>query len=81
MLRLYHEFSRFTGKLFVASDDTEFEFTVGSDIAKVNGKEQKLPAIVTLKDGLPVLPLNFLLDKAGYQYSLSNEKLVVTFAD
>lgn len=80
-LRLYHEFSRFTGKLIVASPDKEFVFTVGSATATINGKAWDLPAAFTLKDGLPVLPLNLLLEKLGVSYRFTEEKLTVSFAD
>jgi hypothetical protein len=67
--------------LQIGSVDKEFVFTDGSDVATVNGKELKLPAKVTLKDGLPVLPLNLLLDQLGYSYTLTDEKLTVSFAE
>jgi len=62
----YYEWSRFTGKLVIENvNNDRVEFTVGSDVALVNGKEHKLKKAVETYDGLPVIPLLFLYDATG----------------
>ena len=75
----YYEWSRFTGKLYILTkNDHEIVFTMGSDVAVVDGKETKLKKTVELRDGLPVLPLYFLYDLAGIRYSKEGNVLTVT---
>jgi hypothetical protein len=70
---IYYEWNRFENRLYLkTSTDTEFVFIVGSDICTINGKEEKLDKPFYLFDKLPVLPLKFLLDKAGLKYSVSD---------
>ena len=63
---LYYEWSRFTNRLYIlAANDTEMEFHIGSDTVKVNGKNEKLAKPLTLKDGLPMIPYKWFLNKIG----------------
>lgn len=72
----YYEWSRYTGKLLIATaDNHEIVFTVGSDTAIVDGTEAKLKEAVTLKDGIPVLPLYFLYDSLGITYTMEDKLL------
>ena len=76
---LYYEWSRYTGKLLIATaNNNEVVFTVGSDMALVGGKETKLAEAVVLKDGIPVLPLYFLYDSLGIKYTVE-DKTVTAF--
>ncbi len=68
---LYYEWNRWTGKLFLkAANDTEFEFTVGSNKVLINGKEQTLAREFALYDGIPVLPMKLILDNSGVDYTI-----------
>ena len=74
----YYEWSRKTGVLrILTADDKEVIFTVGSSKVLVNGEEILLPEAITLKDGLPVLPLYFLYDTIGIKYEKDGNKLQV----
>lgn len=73
---IHHEWDRFGGKLYLkTSTDTEFLFTVGSDVALVDGKEEKLKKPVFLHDHMPVLPLRFVFDKAGLAYEIKDNTI------
>ncbi len=75
---IHHEWDRFDGKLYLkTSTDTEFLFTVGSDVCLVNGKEEKLKKAFGLHDHMPVLPLTFIFDKANLSYSVENNTVKV----
>jgi len=75
----YYEWSRFTNKLYILTkNDHEIVFTIGSDVAVVDGKETKLKKAVELRDGLPILPLYFLYDLAEIRYSKEGNVLTVT---
>ncbi len=66
---LYYEWSRFTGELLIENAKKDrIVFTVGSDIAVVNGKQKKLAEKVTLRDGLPEIPLFVLYDAMNITY-------------
>ena len=73
---IHHDWDRFEGKLYLkTSTDTEFRFTVGSDIALVNGKEEKLAKPLALHDHMPILPLRFVFDKAGLSYEIKDNTI------
>ena len=75
----YYEWSRFTNKLYILTkNDHEIEFNIDSDIAIVDGEEVKLAKAVTLRDGLPVLPLFFLYDIAELTYTYEGKAIVVS---
>ena len=59
------------------------KFTVGSNIAVVNGSNVTLKKNVELYDGVPVIPLLWLLDTCDYNYvyDFTNRTLDVTVAD
>lgn len=80
---LYYEWSRFTNRLYVlTANNTEMEFHVGSDTVKVNGKDEKLAKPFTLKDGLPMIPYKWFLDKLGItRFSTDGNKLTVKSFD
>ena len=78
----YYEWSRFTGKLrIVTKKDHEIIFNVDSDVALVDGKETKLAEKVTLRDGLPVLPLFFIYKIEGTNYTFENKAVTVSTLD
>ncbi len=75
----YFEWDRHTGRLYIASaGNKEITFTVGSDKALANGKEIVLKEAVSLKDGLPVLPLEVLYDALGVSYEITGKTIAVT---
>ncbi len=77
--QFYYEWSRHTGKLYIATaNDQEIIFSVGSDKAIVNGEEAQLKEPITLKDGLPLLPLYFLYDSLGITYKVENKVVNAT---
>ena len=68
--RLSYDWSRFTGKLGIYSfNGTLLEFTVGSNVCYVNGTATQLDRAVTLLDGMPVIPMLFVFDNAGVDYT------------
>ncbi len=77
-LNLYHEWSRFTQKLYIkAANETEIVFTVGSDKALVNGAEKQLSKAFYTFDSMPVLPLEFILENSGIAYERNNNVISV----
>ena len=80
---LYYEWSRFTNRLYILSaNGTEMEFHVGSDTVKVNGKDEKLAKPFVLKDGLPMLPYKWFLNKIGFtNYSVEGKSIKVSTID
>ena len=75
---IHHEWDRFGGELYIKTpDDTEMRFTVGSDVALVNGKEEKLKKAFYLFDHMPVLPLRFVFDKGGIFYEIKDNTIFV----
>jgi len=81
MLNLYHEWNRFTGKLYMANKNTEIVMNVGSDIATINGVSKAMPFALTLRDGIPVIPLKFLMDNLGYPYEMTDSAMTIHFYD
>ena len=67
-LALYHEYSRFSGRLLIKSKNATVEFTTGSNIALVNSEKVTLNREITVFDGLPVLPMRFLMSSLGYAF-------------
>lgn len=75
-LNLYHEWNRFDGTLLLkSSNETELLFTVGSDKVYANGKELKLSKEFYTFDGMPVLPLEFVLKNTGTEYERKDNVL------
>ncbi len=65
----YHQWSRFTQELYLLSPtDVSFLFTVGSDKCIIDGQEVTLDKPFYTFDALPVIPLKFVLDRAGITY-------------
>ena len=78
----YYEWSRYTGKLrIITKKDHEIIFNIDSDVALVDGKETKLAEKVTLRDGLPVLPLFFIYKIEGTNYTFENKAVTVSTLD
>ena len=78
----YYNWSRFTGELYILTKNNhEVIFNIDSDVALVDGKETKLAEKVTLRDGLPVLPLYFLYDIAEITYKLEGKALTASSID
>ena len=79
MHHFYYEWSRFTGKLYIAYGyEKDAVFTVGKDIAVINGKEVRLDKALSLRDGLPLVPLLLLYDSFGIEYKRDGKTLEVT---
>ena len=64
-------------------DDTEIIFTIGSSVVFVDGKKVNLKKPVELFDGVPVIPLIWLLKTGGYNfvYDYTAKTLDVTVVD
>ncbi len=76
---IHHEWDRFGGELYLKTpNDTEFIFTVGSDTALVNGKEEKLKKTFGLHDHMPVLPLVFVLEQSKISHKITNNTLEIS---
>lgn len=83
MLRLYHEWDRFTddGVLTLKSfDEHTYVLKVNSDKVLVDGAEKSLGFTLTLRDGLPVFHLKKLIDVLGYKYSTNGADIEITAA-
>ena len=62
--------NRWNGELTIkANNGTTFEFVVGSSKALVNGSEKTLKKAVRVNDGIVELPIKFIYDNAGYEYT------------
>ena len=83
LLQSYYEFNRFDGSLYVVSKTgTELRMTVGSDRVLVDGTEQTLPEALSLRDGLPVVPIKRFTEWLGYSCTIEgNTASVVTVSD
>ncbi len=68
-LKFYHEWYREEQTLYLLHGETKMYFTVGKDTVLVNGKKKKLPAPLTLCDGLPMLSLDVLCELCGFSYT------------
>ncbi len=80
LLRLYHEWDRFTddGVLTLKTiDNKTIVFKVGSDKVTVDGAEKDLGYTFTLRDGLPVFHIKKLCDLIGYEYTDENGKISI----
>jgi hypothetical protein len=51
----------------IVSGTTQIKLTVGSKTARVGGKDVTLPAPVTLKNNMPMIPIRFVTDTLGYK--------------
>ena len=80
---MYHEWNRFDGTLYIKThNDNEFLFTEGSRTVLVNGKSESLAKPFYTYDHVPVVPMKFLLDKSGIEYSENGSGLLdITLRD
>ena len=84
LLHIVYSWNRNTNILTLDTPNgTTFKFTVGSNVAVVNGKDVTLNKKVELFDGAPVVPLIYILKTAGfnYAYDFTNKYLYVTVAN
>jgi len=78
LLNLYYEWNRWDGVLTVkANNGTEMLFTVGSNKVLVDGKEEKIDAVIDVVDGLVRVPYKFICEKAGYEVNQDGDKYSV----
>ena len=78
----YYEWSRKTGVLkIVSKNDTEVVMTVGSDVALVNGKAEKLAEPLKTKDGIPEVPLFWLYKATDTTYTVEGRTIEAFTAD
>ncbi|MBP3579683.1 MAG: S-layer homology domain-containing protein, partial [Clostridia bacterium] len=76
--QFYYEWNRWNGTLLLRTNDgTQFDFVVGRDKVFVNGKEQNLKKNFAVNDGLAELPITFIYDTAGYDYTVSEKEVMV----
>ena len=74
---LYYEWSH-TNKTFTVFSEKTAVFTVGSDVAVVDGKEVKLSATFNLCDGLPYIEADLFADLLGMSVEYLKEEVVFT---
>jgi len=74
LLNLYYEWNRWDGKLLVKTNSgAEMSFTAGSNRVLVDGKEEILPSVIDVVDGIVRVPLYFICEKAGYKVDKKDE--------
>jgi len=66
--------------LNIYTDDVNMLFTIGSKTALINGAECELPYEVYMKDGLPMVPARFLVEKLGGTITYDGEARNVNIA-
>ncbi len=73
-----YTWNRWDGKLHIKTyTGHEFDFTVGSDEVFVDGKKEKLQTPIKVVDGLVMIPIMFIYDKAEYDYSFDGNNVKV----
>ncbi|MBE6682327.1 MAG: hypothetical protein E7600_08595 [Ruminococcaceae bacterium] len=84
-LHIVYDWNENTGILDLDTPNgTTLRFTIGSDKVIINGTEEEtLSEKMYVYDGAPVIPLIYLLNKAGinYVYDFENKKLDITVKD
>ena len=77
-LNLYHEWNRFTNELTLKNEAGDvLVMTVGRKMADKNGAGIPMPCAMTLRDGLPVIPLEFMLDQLGIPYTKGTNSIEI----
>lgn len=71
-----YEFDIDKGEIYVMSLFGDLRMTIGSDKCIVNGKEESLGMVLTLRDGLPCLPIKKYMSLLGYTYKEEGNKLI-----
>ncbi len=72
-----YEYNIDKGEIYVQSLFGDMRMTVGSSKCTVNGKETDLGITVTLRDGLPYIPIKKYMSLLGYKYTENGN--VITF--
>ena len=72
-----YDWNKSAGILTVNGHGHTVVFTVGSKEALVDGEKQTLDTAVTLFDGLPLIPYDFLASSLGCMTSLTGENLTI----
>ncbi len=73
----YTEWNRHSGELMLKTGTGHmFNFTVGSNIVLVDGKETTISRAFEVIDGLPAIPLKFIYDNAGIKYTEKNNGFI-----
>ena len=62
----YYEYDVDKKTFYIESFEGNVLFTVGSDKAIVNGKEEKTGFTFVTRDGLPLVPVKYLMKKLGF---------------
>ena len=60
-------------KLTLTKNGVEIVFTVGSNMAMVSGKPVKLPEAIRTTDGVPMIPIHFVVEKFGCRVETKEE--------
>ncbi len=74
-LHLFGMFARWdagNGRMTVNLPGNEFVFTAGSEFYTHNGTRVFLGYAVEMKDGVPMIPLNIIAERAGYRIDFSD---------
>lgn len=84
-LHIVYDWNENTGILELDTPNgTTFKFTVGSNEVLVDGYEKvTLPKAFYVYDGAPVIPLLFIMNRAGYNYvhDFTEKRLEITVSD
>lgn len=60
-------------KVTAKKDDMNVEFTIGSKVAKVNGKDVNLDVAAEVVNNRTMIPLRFISENLGYKVKFDNE--------
>ena len=73
-----YTWNRWDGKLDIKTyTGHTFSFTVGSDKVVFDGKEEKLSTDIKVVDGLVMLPIMYIYEKAEYDYTVDGNTVKV----
>ncbi|MBR5447244.1 MAG: hypothetical protein IKV40_02355 [Clostridia bacterium] len=68
---MFTEWNEATGTLRLSFAEDVFEFTVGSAFYTLNGKRIYLGYEIHETDGIPMIPLNIVVEQIGYKIDYS----------
>ncbi len=82
LLNLYTEYNLVNGTLdLYGANGSKISFVVGSDVAKVDGKDVKLGMAIERVDGLVLVPVKLICDTFGYEYTVDGDLMKVKVRD
>jgi len=76
-LNSYFTWNKASKTLSISANHGEAVFTMGSNVAKINGEYQELACTPYLEDGLPMIPIEVLVDTFGYEMTKTDQEIRV----